>query len=500
MHHKNLLRGVCLLFLAFGNGWGYVASAADLANQVQEKSRQVQSRFPDWAKSGGDASRIGPLGQKLDGYIKAKDFEKADAVLDEMLAILDGKTPAGSGTSVQSRLKDKSSRVQNEFPAWVKAGGDDSKVWPLTRELEGHMAANRHADAEAVLDEILAIIGSSSNVSASTSSTASAPATSQHGIGPATPQKLARISDSAEIIFSRRNLIYVMDADGGKEVRITSKAGRHIEHVAASFDRKYIVMNYFARPGEGGMSSKMVLFDLEKGTEQDLVPDFRMAGNGGVDWDRDGYIYFSGIDRQPYAKPGSRAEFIANFAAIDVWKVRYDGTGLTRLTSTKDRGEIDVSVSEDGTMIAYMDTYLDPPNDYTEIWVRNSDGSNPRMVYKGGKPRVTSVHDPELSPDNQRVIFSQVDPKFKNFKNDANANTAHNIMSIAVDGSDLKRLSKPGPISVIPDWKGSKILHLLMTDRESPPFFGIVVMDQSGSNLRRVKKDANIAKWIPSRQ
>jgi hypothetical protein len=167
-----------------------------------------------------------------------------------------------------------------------------------------------------------------------------------------------------------------MDADGGNEVKITTNADWHIEHVAAWFERKYVVMNYFSRPSEGGMSSKIVLFDLEKGTEQELVPEFQMAGNGGVDWDRDGYIYFSGIDRQPHAKPASRA----------------------------------------------------------------------------------------------------------------------------VDGLDLKRLSDPGPISVVPDWRGSKILHLLMTDRESPPFFSIVVMDESGKNPRRVKKDANIAKWIPARQ
>jgi hypothetical protein len=113
-------------------GWVNVASAADQASQVQEKTRQVQSRFPAWAQSGGDASKIGPLGQKLDGYIKAKDFEKANAVLDEMLAI----------------------------------------------------------------------IGSSPTANASTSSTAG----SQRGIGPAKSQTLGRIPDSAEIIFSRRNL------------------------------------------------------------------------------------------------------------------------------------------------------------------------------------------------------------------------------------------------------------------------------------------------------
>ena len=84
----------------------------------------------------------------------------------------------------------------------------------------------------------------------------------------------------------------------------------------------------------------------------------------------------------------------------------------SRLTTTSNRGEADVSVSEDGTLVTYMATYIDPPNDYTEIWVGNSDGSGHRRVYVGGKNKVTSVHDPEISPDNQYVVFSQVDPNF----------------------------------------------------------------------------------------
>jgi len=182
-----------------------------------------------------------------------------------------------------------------------------------------------------------------------------------------------------------------------------------------------------------------------------------------------------------------------------VWKVRFDGTGLTRLTATLDRGEGDVSVSQDGSMIAYMDLYIDPPRDFTEIWVRNSDGSNPRLVYKGGKARESSVHDPELSPDNSRVIFSKVNPKFHNFRKDPNANTAHDLISVAVDGSDERRVTKPGPISVIPDWVNNKVLYLELTDQEKPAFHGIVVMDDDGSNRRRVNADANIAKWISPR-
>lgn len=483
-------------------------AAGEVESRVQQKAREVQSRFPGWVESGGDGTRVGPLGEELDQHIKAKRFEQAESVLDRILSILDeppgATTSAPGGDSAQQRIQRKSREVSSRFPEWMSGGGDEPAFRALKEELDVHMGAARFDEAESVLDRMLYLMGGNGGAERATVSSRTAAAQTApfdgETIGPEREVRLGEVPDEAEIIFSRRNRIYVMDADGGRETQITFDGRRHLEHVAMSPDRRYIVANYFADPAEGGLSSRMLLFDLERGTERGLVPGFHMAGNGGVDWDRDGYIYFSGVDRQPYPRPSRREEFIANYASTEIWKVHYDGNGLTRLTTTPDRGEADVSVSEDGTLLAYMATYLDPPNDYTEIWVSNSDGSGSRRVYVGGKNKVTSVHDPEISPDNQYVVFSQVDPNFRNFPDDPNANTAHNLIAISLEGNEKRQLTAPGPISVIPDWKGSRVLYLLLSDREKQPFFGIVVMDEDGSNARRIKGDANIAKWIPPRR
>jgi Tol biopolymer transport system component len=222
-----------------------------------------------------------------------------------------------------------------------------------------------------------------------------------------------------------------------------------------------------------------------------------MAGNGGVDWDSAGNIYFAGVERLPFERPSGRDQFIANAAANDIYRVKYDGTGLQRLTNTTNRGEADVSVSPDGRLIAYMATFIDPPNDVTEIWVNSTEGNAPRLVYKGGKMGVASVHDPEVSPDGTEVIFSKVNPDFKNFRTDQNANTAHDLYRVRLDGSGLRRVTQPGPISVIPDWVNDRVLFMMLTDRENPPFRGIVVMNSDGTGVRRINSEANIAKWIP---
>ena len=406
---------------------------------------------------------------------------------------------------VQQRIQEKVREVQTKFPKWVESGGDPSRLETLRKDVDDYMKTGRLEDVEDTLDKILAIMegrtpsDSRPNPAPSPPSTSTASKPTDKTLSPERKIRVGRIPESAEIVYSVRNNIYVMDANGANVTQITFDGNRHLEHVAVSTDRRYIVTNYTAHASHGDFSSRLLLIDLQRATERDLLPEFEMAGNGGVDWDQDGFIYFAGIDSYPYSKPGSRSEFVANFASNDVWKVRYDGTGLTRLTNTSERGEADVSVSEDGTLITYMDTYINPPNDFTEIWVRDSDGSNPRLVYKGGKAKVKSVHDPELSPDNRRIVFSQVNPNYKNFPDDPNANIAHDIYSIRLDGTGLKRMTAPGPISIIPDWQDSKLLYLLLTDRESPPFFGIVVMASDGSWSKRIKGDANIAKWIPPR-
>lgn len=293
--------------------------------------------------------------------------------------------------------------------------------------------------------------------------------------------RLGRIPDHARIVFHDGRFIYTMDARGRRITRITFENPRMWEHVAVSHDRTQIAG---ATPVDGTV--QLWVLDLERGTERRLVPEFAIAGNGGVDWDRRGFVYFAGVPARLADSPG----------ANDVYRIRPDGTDLRRLTRTLDRGEADVSVSDEGTVVAFMATRIRAPN-ATEIWTMRSDGRRTRRVAVGGRNRVSSVHDPELSPDNRRVVFSRVNPHFRNFPEDPAANTAHDLWVVNADGTRLRRLTKPGPISIVPDWRGHEILYLELTDREQPPYLGLSLVRSDGTDHRRIRRGAGIGKWIP---
>ncbi|MCI0525675.1 MAG: hypothetical protein L0Y75_10470, partial [Acidobacteria bacterium] len=313
--------------------------------------------------------------------------------------------------------------------------------------------------------------------------------------------KLNRIPDQAEIIFLQDGYnIYVMDRRGGNVTQITFERPRNYEHVAVSFDRRFIVANeQLPNPAnQPGGKSVIWLYDLERGTEAQLVPDFKTAGNGGVDWDANGFIYFAAQEKDVVANPQTPEDYIKNAVANDVYKVRYDGTGLSRLAQTTDGGEADVGVSPDGALVSYIKEVINfPDENHTEVWVINSDGSNPRMIYKGGLVKQASVHDPEISPDNKQVAFSKVNPDFKNFPNNPLANTAHDLYVINLDGTGLRRVTRPGPISVLPNWKDNLILYTEIN--EAAQYAGIsIVSDQGTDQLpERIRSGPWAPNWIP---
>lgn len=308
------------------------------------------------------------------------------------------------------------------------------------------------------------------------------------------------IPAGAEIVFHQDRSIFVMDRTGQNVTQITFDTPRNYEHVAVSHDRNLVIANeQLPNPsGDPGGRSVLWLYDLVRGTETRLLPDFVTAGNGGVAFGPDGFIYFAAKERDVFSNPSTPEEFLANAAANDVYRMRPEGSGLQRLTRTTDRGEADVSVSADGTLVAFMALVVTPPGDVTEVSVTRSDGTQPRVVFSGGAPGVDSVHDPELSPDNTRLIFSRVNPNVPpNFPDIPAANTAHDLYSVALDGSALTRLTAPGPIAIVPHWQGSEIVYLELSD--SDDYLGISVIsplatDQSG---RRIRQGGGIARWIP---
>jgi Tol biopolymer transport system component len=324
------------------------------------------------------------------------------------------------------------------------------------------------------------------------------------------PVALAAIPVGAEIVFHQDGFIYVMDSCGGSVTQITLENPRNYHHAVVSFDHRYVAANQsLESSGEPGGNSILWIFDLQNGTEARLVPKFKTAGNGGVDWDRDGLIYFAAKEKDVVKKPRTVDDFIANAAANDVYRIRFDGTGLERLVMTTDRGESDVSVSSDGSLVAFNATFLDPPNDVMEIWVANADGTNPQLVFIGGKPAEEGVFDPSiiLSTPNDKVVFSQVNPNvLPNFPN--SANTAHDLWVKDANGTPNTtgaRITDPGPISIIPDWREDDLIVYTELDDQDPDgqgvedYLGTSLVNTDGTLVvpARIRFGASNAAWIP---
>ena len=319
-----------------------------------------------------------------------------------------------------------------------------------------------------------------------------------------TPVKLGKIPPSAEIVFHQDGYIYTMDRNGQNVAQITFKKVEYAwEHASVSPDRRFIAANEplpRSTGGRPGIWCRVWLFDLEKGTKAQLLPQWVMVGNGGVDWDHNGFIYFAAKEKFVVSNPKTLSDMLAEAGAHDAYKIKFDGTGLTRLTNTPDRAEADVSVSEDGTLVAGVSQVVgldDSTRDLMEIWVINTDGSNPRVVYRGGKVGISSVHDPKFSSDNSKVTFSMVNSNVPaNFRAISGANTAHDICSINVNGTGFTRLTKPGPISIIPSWQKNQIVYFEANEKDK--YIGAAVVNDNGSDQtsRRIRAGANSPKWI----
>ena len=419
--------------------------------------------------------------------------------------------PAYAGSSKQenqiefsknlgTRIQEKGGLVGELVPKWTEVGGDISEIAPLAQKVDNYLKTGKLKEAESILDQILAIV---TNAPSKPIASQSSPVEVFLGgpyVSPLKPVKLGKIPKNAVIVYHSKRHIYVMDQEGQKVTQITFENPRDWEHVAVSYDRRYIIANdQLPNPsGAGGGFSRLWLFDLEKGTESQLVPEFITAGNGGVSWDKSGFIYFAAKEKDVVANPKTRRDFIANASANDVYKIKFDGTGLKRLTNTPNRGEADVSVSDDGTLVTFGVLVINPPNDYSEIGIINSDGTNPRVILKGGVPGINTVHDPEFSLDNRKVFFSRVNASVPpNFPKIREANTAHDLYSVNFDGTGLKRLTKPGPISIIPNVKGTLIVYIELNDKENYSGASIVPIDGVDQSQKRIKRDANSPKWIP---
>src|SRR5262249_9838850 len=131
-------------------------AANDIQARIQHKAQFIQSTLPQWIAHGGNPEQVAPLMQEVDADIKAGRLAEAEALLDKVLAILGHPTGA---EDPQARIKQKVQFIQSTLPQWVQRGGNHELIALLMDEFDADLRQGQAAEAEAVLDRVLTILG-----------------------------------------------------------------------------------------------------------------------------------------------------------------------------------------------------------------------------------------------------------------------------------------------------------------------------------------------------
>lgn len=285
----------------------------------------------------------------------------------------------------------------------------------------------------------------------------------------------AAATSSLPICFTQNGHVYQTNPPSDPSL-LSFGGPLDIEHCALGPDTQARYIVAVVHPSDDPDRTVIILYDRIRQTRRQLVPDFYSAGGGGVDWFPTApvaSICFAGR-RTPHdpqniyrlyltadGAPGPPVQ-LTNFPQD--WNARPPVPGQA----------FDVSVSRDGTMIAY--SWLVFRNDGTivgtpptvggyvphhEVWVMTADGSQKWRVSKGGDylglsgGNFIGAYDPTISPDKTRVVYSITNISYQNDP----WGTAHDLWISPIDGSAAQQITAPGPISIIPDWYGDSIVY-----------------------------------------
>ena len=191
--------------------------------------------------------------------------------------------------------------------------------------------------------------------------------------------------------------IYVMDADGANETRLTTELGRDI-HPMVSPDGSRIT--FTRRPIVGGVSEETIyVMDPEDADPQD--------GNG------DNLIKLTPAPspnfQSAFSPDGSRIAFVRlEDGDNEIWVMNADGTNAVQITHNTANDSRPV-FSPDGTRIAFNRRDPDSPDlslRRLDVFVMNADGT--------GEARLTNTtaneSNPSFSPDGAKIAFDRALP------------------------------------------------------------------------------------------
>jgi Tol biopolymer transport system component len=306
-------------------------------------------------------------------------------------------------------------------------------------------------------------------------------------------RRLGKMPESAQILFgsnrdtgTRRNEIYAMNEDGKNVTRLTYTEEHHFIS-GMDRSRRFIVASRAERdtkrPSGLGDEDRRALWiiDLETMQERRLSDPSHHAEGDSFSPDGQWIVFHMKLSGEGQS---------------DIYKIRRDGTGLTRLTHTRRAIEGDPAWSRDGKEIAFA--YLDEKTARFVLKGMDSEGRSLRTIYDGGKGVKTPVfppgnYDPSWSPDDQWLVFERaVASGGENW-----GSGIWHIFKVRRDGKEVIDLSLAGGHEdraeynphFLPDgqWIVFGALYAAKDPRES--LNDIMIMDKDGKELRRLTTD-----------
>jgi Tol biopolymer transport system component len=298
----------------------------------------------------------------------------------------------------------------------------------------------------------------------------------------------------------RRREIYSMDVNGKNVTRITF-TNEH--HFILGMDRlrRYIVASRAEKdtkkPSGLGDEDRRSLWLIDLKTKQEnRLTDPRNHAEGDS-FSPDGvWIVF-------HMK-------IAGEEQSDIYKIRRDGSNLTRLTNTPSAVEADPNWSNDGTEIVF--TYLDAHSKRFLLKKMDGRGENITTIYDGGAGVSAGAfppgnYDPSWSPDDQWIVFERA---VKSGSENWGSGIWH-IFKVRRNGSDVADISVAGGhddrAEYLPSYSpdGKFIVFGTLYEAKNPhdSLNDVFIMDTTGKGLKRLTLDPASDKdmypvWIPS--
>lgn len=326
-------------------------------------------------------------------------------------------------------------------------------------------------------------------------------------------ENINEIPDEADIVFTSSEHIlnkepptreiYVMDLDTRKTARVTYSDGkRSYSHAVVSPDKKKIVTlivdkdtnkdGKLAGPGEGGSDHQTLwVIDIENKLQWKLIPKEKHVTQ--AEWSPDGSKILTAIS-------------FNKRALTDLFVLTPEGKIASRLTNTIDSAEGDADWSFDGKMVSFI--RIQKGELKSQVWVMDSDGTGQRKITDGGDlpggthgPFPIGDYDPEISPDNKKVVFGRLlDPK-PNY-----GCGRHNFFVADIESKEVYNLSNSNGCEVMADWSydGKQIIFNVFDVENN--YGGLVLLNSDGTKRtilqpeligKRIGIGGQLVRWIP---